>query len=213
MKTFHLFLMVIFTVCLVSCEPSVTEQKEFKASLCQAIDRCATQKAFELLDNDRYKSYMFYDYEYETMLYRAVFRGCADIVGGLLKKGFPVNHQHRMRIVYNKYHRTYSKMKSGNYNYQGTALHLAVSMKHPEVVRVLLENGANPDAVDFNKETPLMGAALNGHLKIAKLLIEHGCDVNKRNNRGGYALSFANNGLNENRNPDLVQLLIDNGAK
>ena len=47
-------------------------------------------------------------------------------------------------------------------------------------IRRLLEDGNNPDKIGHNGLTPLCVASLEGHLEIAKLLVENGADVNKK---------------------------------
>jgi len=46
------------------------------------------------------------------------------------------------------------------------------------VVEALLRSGAEPDVFDRVRNTPLILASRDGHLDIARLLIEHGADVN-----------------------------------
>jgi uncharacterized protein len=69
-----------------------------------------------------------------------------------------------------------------------TALHLAAFMGHPAAVRVLLERGANPNAVATSAEIgpvqPLHSAAATRQLEAARLLIVHGADVNARQAAG-----------------------------
>ena len=45
-------------------------------------------------------------------------------------------------------------------------------------LRFLLENGADPNAIDVDGTTPLMYAALYGHLEMMHLLLEAGADIN-----------------------------------
>ncbi|KAH9997014.1 ankyrin repeat-containing domain protein, partial [Russula vinacea] len=47
---------------------------------------------------------------------------------------------------------------------------------HIDVVRVLLDHGANVNTID-KKNTPLFEAFDGGHLEIMRLLLEHGADV------------------------------------
>ena len=50
--------------------------------------------------------------------------------------------------------------------------------RHLEVVRLLLEAGADHNAAEANETTALMAAAFNGHLKVVRLLLEAGADQN-----------------------------------
>ena len=57
-----------------------------------------------------------------------------------------------------------------------TALHFAVA--HPEVTRLLLERGADPNIRDEGDDAmPLHFAAERGDLDVVKLLVEHGADT------------------------------------
>ena len=57
-----------------------------------------------------------------------------------------------------------------------TPLHWASSTGKTNIARILLEYGANINALsDFG--TPLFHASLNGHLHVAQLLLAHGADV------------------------------------
>lgn len=90
---------------------------------------------------------------------------------------------------------------------QGTAgLMLAVRVPAPKVVDVLIN--APKINVEFRNqrdESPLMLAALGGHLKIAEALIEKGADVNKP---GWAPLHYAAT----KGDLDMIALLLENDA-
>ena len=73
------------------------------------------------------------------------------------------------------------------------ALMFASSYGHLEVVKYLLEIGANPqtDPNPTNPELALVAALRNGHEEIVKLLLEHGADLNARNYKGETAWDVA----------------------
>lgn len=48
-------------------------------------------------------------------------------------------------------------------------------------MKVLLENGANPDLPGYENSTPLHMAIINNHVTVIKMLLEYGCNVNARN--------------------------------
>ena len=58
-------------------------------------------------------------------------------------------------------------------------------------VKEYLDLGMNPNATDHNKHTALMGATLNGHNRIVKLLISKGASVNLKNNYDLTAIDYA----------------------
>lgn len=73
-----------------------------------------------------------------------------------------------------------------NDNYNGlTSLHIAVRLKYLNIAKMLLENGADANAVDNSGSTSLHDAAsFLGTEKIVKLLLNHGANVDTKNNSG-----------------------------
>lgn len=45
-------------------------------------------------------------------------------------------------------------------------------------MRILLENGANPNTQSVNQRTSLHIGCIRGHISIVKILIEYGADIN-----------------------------------
>jgi ankyrin repeat protein len=66
----------------------------------------------------------------------------------------------------------------------GTALHSAVSRLQSDVVRILLEAGANPNVRQSAGWTPLHAAAMNGDLANVELLLHAGADPAATNDEG-----------------------------
>jgi uncharacterized protein len=62
-----------------------------------------------------------------------------------------------------------------------------------DIVKTLIEAGADLDAQNIGKMTPLHQAAIEGRYEIVKLLVESGADVNIRNIRGKTPLWAAEN--------------------
>ena len=95
-------------------------------------------------------------------LRQAVEEGDIKLVETLLSEGANVNE------------------KDGN---GWTALHYSASNGHADVSKVLLENGANVNAVNEIKwkSTPLHDAAEFGHIDVMKLLMMNGANVNALN--------------------------------
>ena len=62
-----------------------------------------------------------------------------------------------------------------------TALMLAAMKDHTEVVKLLLEKGAEVNAKEStDSATALMMAANNGHAEVVKLLLEKSANVNMK---------------------------------
>ena len=77
-----------------------------------------------------------------------------------------------------------------------------------DVVRSLLEQGADVDEMDSLRQTALAVASINGKLQVAELLIEHGADVNSRDADGWTPLHMAS----QYGHLDVVRLLLDHNA-
>lgn len=86
----------------------------------------------------------------------------------------------------------------------------AVNYDNLELVKALLQEGADPNLRNEFDDTVLMRACVyNTGYEIAKLLITYGADVNARNTFGITALMNAC----ESGNLDIIKLLIKKGAK
>jgi hypothetical protein len=69
----------------------------------------------------------------------------------------------------------------------------AAGFHGPEIVRLFLDKGADPNAVSSADHTMLMNAVYLSNASTVKLLVESGADVNVRNKHGDRALSIAEN--------------------
>ena len=65
-----------------------------------------------------------------------------------------------------------------------TALHFAAQKGYVEIVRLLLEAGANADVADLFMKTSLHVAAERGHVEIVELLLQAGADQDIANSSG-----------------------------
>ncbi len=75
-------------------------------------------------------------------------------------------------------------------------------------VWILLRKGANVNARDYRKKTPLMYASSNGHLPVVKLLVRKGAKINAVNFRGRTALF----GTTISNRYKIAKYLISKGA-
>ena len=76
---------------------------------------------------------------------------------------------------------------------------------HNDVVKALLDAGAQVDRQDRNQWSALMWAMTNRHKTIAKLLLDHGANPDMRSSSGGTAYDFVQPGS------DFSQYLAENG--
>lgn len=91
-----------------------------------------------------------------------------------------------------------------------TPLHLAAFFRHPDAVALLLDRGADVDAVAANatRVRPLHSAAAGGDAEAIRRLVEAGADVNAVQH-GGYTPLHA---VAQNGDEAAVHLLLSNGA-
>ena len=98
-----------------------------------------------------------------TPLHSSVIFGACECMKVLIKKGADVNIKRR--------------------NDKWSPLHSAIGTQHhacfPKCIIYLLENGAEVDAMDENKNTPLYIAVSSNNFNAVDLLIKYGADVTK----------------------------------
>ncbi|KAM3726621.1 Ankyrin repeat and KH domain-containing protein mask [Dirofilaria immitis] len=100
----------------------------------------------------------------------------------------------------------------GNPNYVSTnndrtPLMEACCAGHSDIVKHLLEHGADMNAMSATKNTPLIYASAAGNVECASLLLDYGCDTTIRNDNGHCALmEAASSGY-----LDVVSLLVQHG--
>jgi len=89
-----------------------------------------------------------------------------------------------------------------------TALQSAIRYGYKKIIVLLVELGADPEAVDADGRSALHHAALSNELGAAKLLISKGADIHKKDPYRYTPLHLAAREGNE----EIVKLLLDEGA-
>lgn len=89
-----------------------------------------------------------------------------------------------------------------------TPLNTAAFGGHPELVRMLLENGADISIGDVDNSQPIHCAAISGNVQVAELLLAHGADVNEADNNGATPLTFATG----RGHLEMIRYLVEHGA-
>ena len=74
---------------------------------------------------------------------------------------------------------------------QRTALHISAANGTNDILRTLLENGANPNVKDVKGNTPLHLAACAGKVPIVTLLLHYGADISATDFNGKTPLHLA----------------------
>ncbi|VDN97700.1 unnamed protein product [Rodentolepis nana] len=124
-----------------------------------------------------------------TALTLACFQGQADVVKLLVERKANIEHRAKTGL---------------------TPLMEAASGNHVKVGAILLSYGADVNAppVQTSRDTALTIAADKGKAEFAKLLLDHGANVEARNKKGATSLWLACNG----GHLEVVQKLIEKGA-
>lgn len=86
-----------------------------------------------------------------------------------------------------------------------TALHRAVQRGNTDIVRLLLQAGADKMAKGFGDATPLIMAAACGYKELVQLLVDEGTDISAIDGEGYNVLHAAA----QNGYPDLVRFLLE----
>lgn len=95
-----------------------------------------------------------------------------------------------------------------------TVFHTIIILVNPptkslcDMVKLMLDNGADPNIATSDGTTPLMSASVGKDLDIIKLLIKYGAKINVQDDAGQSALTYSIIGSSLN----VIKLLLDNGA-
>jgi ankyrin repeat protein len=188
------------------------------AALVAAVRLQSADAVAKLLSNDS-DAAKARDAAGSTLLHHAAAFGSIDTMKLLLDAGADVNAANRrrstplhwslhdeakVRLLLTRGAAINAKQVEGR-----TPLYIAASMgQGASLVKLLLNDGANPSLATANGMTPLMAASVRGDVETMKLLVDKNADVNTKNGAGETALMFAAT----NGSSAAVRFLIDHGA-
>jgi ankyrin repeat protein len=89
-----------------------------------------------------------------------------------------------------------------------TLLHIAVGQNHKDLTEVLLNDGADVNALTTDRLTPLHMAAQNGNIEIVTLLLDKKATINPIDSKGWTPMDRANKW----QHPDAAEFLKQHGG-
>ena len=127
-----------------------------------------------------------------TPLYKAAFAMHLEAIQVLLEYGADIN----------------SQSVSGKTPLLGVLTRRGSEEKVVDIVRRLLEHGADPNIREDNQSTALHHASFRGSLEAARLLLSYGAKVDEKDKKGRTPFQVAASKGHE----ELTKLLVENGA-
>jgi uncharacterized protein len=102
-----------------------------------------------------------------------------------------------------------AEVNTGRGSYHGPLLKIAAELGHLEIVKLLLDRGADLEATDDLEQRPLMSAARYGRIEVVAHLLDRGAEINAVDWSDQSALSRAA----EHDHDELYTLLRSRGAE
>ena len=154
----------------------------------------------------------------DTSVHVAAGEGKEEVLQFLLDKGVPVDIRNKYGVTalcsaawFGQYDTAKMLIQRGaNVNDHvtnldlRTPLHSAAYQGNVKLVELLLDHGADINALEDDNETALHWAAVKGQLNVAKLLVKRGINVNLKNRSGKTAKDIAT----LNNFPDVANYLV-----
>lgn len=166
----------------------MSNKKYNKLNLIKAVSKGNLKKIKKIIENENI-DINTQDVKNRTALHIALTEGYIDIAKLLINLGADVNIKTNRNV---------------------TALHLVskIDNESDKIAKMLIENKAEVNSLDFEGNTPLHEACMSGKSNIVNLLIKNGAEINIK---GKYGFTPLHEASNEGYF-DIVKLLIENGA-
>lgn len=137
------------------------------------------------------------DLKGEAPLQAAARYGNLDCVRALLQAGAALNYCPPPAVI----------DANNHFDYSESAL-CSAARKSPPAAQLLLELGADPNAVTQSKKYPLLAAIFAGNEEVVRLLLKHGAALKITDEQGRTPLHYAVS----TPKPDMIKLLVEAGA-
>lgn len=160
-----------------------------------------------LLDNGC--NVMAQDYECKTPLNLAIENCQQDIVELFIERGIGINGSNEVEVLFKKGADINDTDKHED-GYGQTLIHLAAESGHAQIVKLLLQWGADCNAQNGCGGRPLLDAAYWGHEAVVEILLAHGADINDQSDEEE---STALLGAASRGHKETVEILLANGAE
>ena len=163
-----------------------------------------------------------------TLLHAASDSGSVDVIRWLLDHGADSNAWDRWRQIplhraaRNGHHRAVQVLLeqktdvNSQANLGKTALNQAGTFasshsrgREADIVRLLLDHGADPNIPDDSHSTPLHRASSLGLLDVARLLLSYGANIDEKDEKGRTPFQLAS----EEGHHEMTKLLLEHGAE
>ena len=96
-----------------------------------------------------------------------------------------------LRLLVSKFVQAKKSLDEPDTNSGSTPLMFALTYRYTWLIKIFLENGANPNALTYEKETALMLAASNGYEDIVDLILEYNPDADLKDIKGNTAMDWS----------------------
>ena len=162
----------------------------------------------DVVTRDNLKKWPLAEYAAKNWVYHALFEGVSQEVGDGVKQLFDPRKPHLAVSVW--IHDPWTQNRAKMFPPVGTPLHYAALWDLHFIVEFLvIEHSQDVHSRGFPRDaTPLDLASCLGHVKAARVLIEHGADVMARNEDRETALHLAS----RNGQAEVARILIEHGT-
>jgi len=137
-------------------------------------------------------------------LNQAMIKSMMDQTGHLLHRAVESGQEQQVRDLLKQKNLDVNERAEAGW----TALLYASAQGYPQIMRLLLDAGANPDIGNVTGITPLMYGALYKNIDVCKILLEYGANLDLQDVHGGTALMVATRA----GSPDVARVLLKAGA-